>query len=85
MTIDEAYRILGITQEDTLHAHMREADLVGMPVSLALDRWRKTVLAKYISQMYADMWTDRSSDRFDVIDATHRFDDAVEILTHLVP
>jgi len=43
------------------------------------------VLAKYISQMYADMWTDRSSDRFDVIDATHRFDDAVEILTHLVP
>lgn len=85
MSIDEAYRVLGLAEDQRLHAYMARADRAGMPRSLALDRWRQDVLAPAIGHMYAEMWTDRSSDKYDVIDATHRFDDAVEILTHLVP
>ncbi len=85
MTIDQAYKILNIPAEDRLHPHLAAADERGMPQSMALDRWRKQVLTAYVSTMYAEMVTDRASDRHDVIEATHQFDDAVEILTHLIP
>jgi len=85
MSIEEAYRILNISQENRLHSYLARSERENMPRMLALDRWRRDILAPAISAMYAEMVTDRSSDRYDVIDATHRFDDAVEILTHLIP
>ena len=85
MTLNDAYRIIGIPEDKRLHPYMAHADRIGMPATLALDRWRAEQLSPAISAMYAALVTDRGSDRLDVIEAAHAFDEAVEILTHLIP